>query len=422
MPEPDKHIGQLTDHLFRREAGKMVSFLSKLFGTENLQMAEDVVQDTLLQAYNTWPVKGIPDNPSAWLFRVAKNKAIDYLRHKRHLLSIDQNDKLESDLLSTVDADKQLKQDFFQDDMLRMMFACCHPKIPAENQITLILKTLCGFSTIEIAKAFLIPEDTVSKRLYRTKEFFRQEKIKLNIPSVKEIKNRTDVILNAIYLLFNEGYNSTQSESLIRQDLMQEAMLLCRMLTEDKHTQQPEAYALMALMCFQASRTESRLSPEGEIILLAHQNRKRWNHQLIAQGNYYMNQAAYGDHLSAYHLEAAIAFEHCTATSFETTNWQQILTYYNWLCNIAPSPFTELNRVVAIMQVEGPEIALDALIDLNSTHKTDKFYLFHAIAGEIHLRMGDRIAARNSLEKAITFTRSAAEKHILQQKLTVCLN
>jgi RNA polymerase sigma-70 factor (ECF subfamily) len=421
MPEPDRHISQLTDHLFRREAGKMVSFLTKIFGTENLQMAEDVVQDTLLQAYHTWPVKGIPDNPPAWLFRVAKNKAIDRLRHHRYLLSTDHDELPEADSLSNQD-DTPVKQELLQDDMLRMMFACCHPKIPAENQITLILKTLCGFSTLEIAKAFLIPEDTVSKRLYRTKEFFRQEKIKFTIPSVKEIRNRTGIILNAIYLLFNEGYNSTQSEYLIRQDLMHEAMLLCQMLTEDKNTQQPEAYALMALMCFQASRSDSRLSPEGEIILLAHQDRKRWNYQLIAQGNYYMEQGAYGDVVSAYHLEAAIAFEHCTASSFETTNWPQILTYYNWLCTIAPSPFTELNRVVAIMQVDGPVAALKALHPLRNDKKTARFYLYHAICGEVYLRIGDTLAARDSLEKAISYTHSAAEKHILQQKLTVCLN
>lgn len=422
MPQPAKHISQLTDHLFRREAGKMVAVLTKLFGTENLQLAEDVVQDTLLLAFNSWPVKGIPDNPSAWLFRVAKNKAIDCLRHNRHLLSTDCDEALENDLLAVPDIDKQWKQELLQDDMLRMMFACCHPKIPEENQITLILKTLCGFSTVEIAKAFLIPEDTVSKRLYRTKEFFRQEKLRLTIPSVSELKNRINVILNAIYLLFNEGYNATQFAYLIRKDLMDEAMLLCHMLTADKHTQLPEAYALMALMCFQSSRNNSRLSPEGEIILLSRQDRTLWDYDLIALGNDYMNKAAYGDKLSAYHIEAAIAFEHCTASSFEITNWPQILTYYNWLCTIAPSPFTELNRAVAIMQVNGPMAALNALKTLPANHKIAKFYLYHAVLGEIYLRLGDGIAAKNSLEKAIRFTRSAPEKRILQEKFEMLLN
>lgn len=418
MPEPDKHITQLADHLFRREAGKMVAALTRLFGTENLQMAEDVVQDTLLQAFNNWPAKGIPDNPSAWLFRVAKNKAIDCLRHNRHLIYTGTDE----DLPAGTGIDRLWQQEVLQDDMLSMMFACCHPKIPNENQITLILKTLCGFSTAEIAKVFLIPEDTVSKRLYRTKEFFRQEKLRLVIPSVADLKSRVDVVLNAIYLLFNEGYNSTQSENLLREDLMEDALMLCRMLTENSYTQQPEVYALMALMCFQCSRNKSRLSPEGEIILLNKQDRNRWNYELINQGNEYMNRAAYGDSVSAYHLEAAIAFEHCTASSFDKTNWSQILTYYNWLYNIAPSPFTAINRAVAIMQVNGPKAALEALQIIKANNKADGFYLYHAVLGEIYIRLGDCANARLSLEKAIQTTRSAAEKRILKEKLRVLLN
>jgi RNA polymerase sigma-70 factor (ECF subfamily) len=419
MPGPDPHISQLADHLFRREAGKMVAVLTKLFGTENLQMAEDVVQDTLLLAFNSWPDKGIPKNPSAWLYRVAKNKAIDRLRHNRHLLNTDPEDLTETHDQPLLDIEQLWKQELLEDDMLRMMFACCHPRIPKENQITLILKTLCGFSTVEIAKAFLIPEDTVSKRLYRTKEFFRHEKIKLTIPSVNELKNRTDVILNAIYLLFNEGYNSTQSEYLIRRDLMDEAMMLCHLITKNEYTRQPEAYALMALMCFHSSRNESRISPEGEIVLLTKQDRSRWDKRLIDKGNDYMNLAAYGNTVSAYHLEAAIAFQHCTAKSFDTTNWPAILSYYDWLCRIAPSPFTAINQAVAMMQVDGPQAALTALLQIE---KADKFYLYHAILGEIYTRLHNYTQAKSSLEKAISLTRSAPEKRVLQEKLYKLLN
>jgi RNA polymerase sigma factor (sigma-70 family) len=419
MPGPDPHISQLADHLFRREAGKMVAVLTKLFGTENLQMAEDVVQDTLLLAFNSWPDKGIPKNPPAWLYRVAKNKAVDRLRHNRHLLNTDPEDLTETHDQPLPDIDRLWKQELLEDDMLRMMFACCHPRIPKENQITLILKTLCGFSTVEIARAFLIPEDTVSKRLYRTKEFFRNEKIKLNIPSVNELKNRTDVILNAIYLLFNEGYNSTQSEYLIRRDLMDEAIMLCHLINKNEYTRQPEAYALMALMCFQSSRNESRISPEGEIVLLTKQDRSRWDKQLINKGNDYMNLAAYGNTVSAYHLEAAIAFQHCTAKSFDTTNWPAILGYYDWLCRIAPSPFTAINRAVAMMQVNGPQAALTALLQIE---KADKFYLYHAIMGEIYTRLHNYALAKSSLEKAINLTRSAPEKRVLQEKLYKLLN
>src|SRR6185436_11050951 len=260
-------IHHLSDHLFRHESGKMVSVLTKIFGTENLETAEDVVQQTFIDAINVWKLKGIPGNPSAWLFRVAKNKAIDVIRRNKHSVQYDFSDNerklLTSEYSLAATMENLWKEELVKDDMLRMMFACCHPGISEENQITLILKTLCGFSTAEIAKAFLTSEETVSKRLYRTKEFFREQKIKLIIPSVDELKSRTDAVLNSIYLLFNEGYSSTHSDELIRKDLISEAMLLCKMLTENSNTQLPETFALMALMCFHASRSNSRLTSEG---------------------------------------------------------------------------------------------------------------------------------------------------------------
>ena len=244
-----------------------------------------------------------------------------------------------------------------------------------------MLKTLCGFSTIEIAKAFLTTEETISKRLYRTKEFFRQHKIKLVIPSVDEIKNRTDAVLNTIYLLFNEGYNSTISEDLIRKDVIAEAMMLCRLLTENDHTQQPEVFALMALMCFHSSRSDSRLTPEGEIILLPMQDRSKWVSALIEEGNDYMNKAAFGNVVSTYHIEAAIAYEHCTATSFKETNWKKILEYYEWLCKIAPSPINELNKVVAVMELYGAAIAMEELESIKEKKKLESYYLYHSLLG-----------------------------------------
>ena len=235
------NITQLADHLFRLESKKMTAVLAKIFGTANLQTAEDVVQETLLSALNTWKLKGIPDNPSAWLFRVAKNKAIDIIRRNKHSVQYDFSDGEKKLLTSeyTVSAamNDLWNEELIKDDLLSMMFACCHPQISEENQITLILKTLCSFSTAEIASAFLTSEETISKRLYRTKEFFRQNKIELKIPSASEIKSKTNAVLNAIYLLFNEGYNSATSETLIRKDVIEEAMMLCKLLTEnDTHT------------------------------------------------------------------------------------------------------------------------------------------------------------------------------------------
>ncbi|MGZ4035020.1 MAG: RNA polymerase sigma factor [Bacteroidia bacterium] len=419
-------INKLTDHLFRHESGKMVSVLTKIFGTANLETAEDVVQQTFIDAFNIWKLKGIPDNPSAWLFRVAKNKAIDVIRRNKHSVQYDFNDNerklLTSEYTLASTMDNLWKEDIVKDDMLRMMLACCHPEISEENQITLILKTLCGFSTAEIAKAFLTSEDTISKRLYRTKEFFREQKIMLVIPSVDELKSRTNAVLNSIYLLFNEGYNSTHSEQLIRKDLIDEAMLLCKMLTENSHTQLPETHALMALMCFHSARSESRLNVNGEIILLPYQDRSKWNLELIDLGNEYMNKAAFGGEISTYHLEAAIAFEHCIAFSYSNTNWKRILELYEWLCKITSSPVSELNKTVAIMQVHGAEKALEALKNIPDKKKLESFYLYHSLYGEIHSRLKNSVEAKKSFETAIKLTQSEAEKKILKEKIVALLN
>ncbi len=422
----NQNINKLTDHLFRHEAGKMVSVLTKIFGPENLETAEDVVQQTFIDAINVWKLKGIPDNPSAWLFRVAKNKAIDVIRRNKHSVQYDFSDGerklLTSEYTLATTMENIWKEELIKDDMLRMMFACCHPEISQENQITLVLKTLCGFSTAEIAKSFLTSEETVSKRLYRTKEFFRENKIKFGIPSVDELKNRTDAVLNSIYLLFNEGYNSTNAEQLIRNDLIEEAMMLCRLLIENHHTQVPEVYALMALMCFHSARSESRLTAEGEIVLLPYQDRSKWNVELIALGNEYMNKAAFGDVLSSYHLEAAIAYEHCIAESFDKTNWKRILELYEWLCKISPSPISELNKTVAVMQVLGAEEALKALTTISDRKKLESFYLYHSLLGEIYSRLHNSAKAKTSFEKAIELTHSKSEKKMLKDKILSLLN
>jgi RNA polymerase sigma-70 factor (ECF subfamily) len=298
-----------------------------------------------------------------------------------------------------------------------MMFACCHPDISEEYQVTLVLKTLCGFSTTEIAKAFLTTDDTVSKRLYRTKEFFRENNVRLEIPSSEEIKNRTRPVLNCIYLLFNEGYNSTHSEDLIRKDVMGEAMALCHLLSESRHTQLPEVFALLALMCFHASRSSSRLTTTGDIILLPDQDRSLWDTELINKGNEYMNKAAFGESMSTYHLEAAIAFEHCTAKKFEETNWIRILGYYDWLCKISPSPITELNRIVAVMQVQGAEAALHELNSMNDRKRLETYYLYHSLEGEIYSKMNQASQAIVCFESAIALTHSETEKRILHSKI-----
>jgi RNA polymerase sigma-70 factor (ECF subfamily) len=403
----------------------MVAVLIRIFGAENLETAEDVVQQSFMDALHVWKLKGVPDNPSAWLFRVAKNKTIDVIRRNKHSVRFNFNETewplLVSGYTMSAAVTNLWEKGSINDDMLRMMFACCHPEISAENQITLMLKTLCGFSTAEIAKALLTSEDTISKRLYRTKEFFRREKIKFEMPSGQAVKERTNTVLNAIYLLFNEGYSSTHSDTVIRDNLIQEAMMLGKLLAENKDTGLPQVYALMALMCFHAARAEGRLTAEGEIILLERQDRNKWNGQWIEEGNMYMNKAAFGNTISSYHIEAAIAYEHCIAESFETTNWVQILKLYDWLCNLSPSCIAEMNRTVVILNLYGPDKALQSLESIREKDKLESFYLYHSLLGEIYARLRNTDKANCHFQKAIELTQSAWEKKLLEEKRRGCI-
>lgn len=395
--------------------------MTKIFGIDNLELSEDVVQQTFIDALQIWRLKGLPDNPAAWLFRVAKNKAIDVIRRNKFSTQFDFNDNeralLKSEYTLSTTMDNLWREELVNDDMLRMMFACCHEDISKESQITLILKTLCGFSTAEIAKTFLTTEETVSKRLYRTKEFFRQHKIKLEIPTQADLKIRTDAVLNSIYLLFNEGYNSTQADELIRRDLINESRLLCQLLLENELTRVPEAYALLALICFHSARLESRLSADGAIILLPKQDRSIWNKQLIQVGMDYLEKASYGESISNYHLEAAIAFEHCHATTFDETNWERIIGFYELLCKIAPSPIAELNRIIAVYQLNGPEYALQMLSSIKDNKKLESYYLYHSLLGEIHSKINRNAEATIDYERAMELTHSAVERKMIREKL-----
>ncbi|WP_298313239.1 sigma-70 family RNA polymerase sigma factor [uncultured Aquimarina sp.] len=424
--EPKDHIDNTINHLFRQESGKMVAVLIKIFGTENIELAEDVVQDALVSALETWKYRGMPDNPRAWLYRTARNKAIDIIRRKKHSKTIDFSDP-ERKLLTSEYTLASTMKDFWkeqhiQDDFLAMMYACCHPDISQENQITFILKSLCGFSTKEVAKSFLTSEDTVSKRLYRTKEYFRKHKIRPSIPFPEEIGVRTSAVLSAIYLMFNEGYNSTHDDQLIRKDLISQSMWLCKSLLDSERTQLPEVYALMSLMCFHTARINSRITEQGALILLPDQDRSTWDTKLIMLGSNYLNQAAFGDALTTYHLEAAIAYQHCIALSYETTNWKEILKYYDLLLNKDKDPIVYLNRCLILLELYGPEEALEAIEEIRDHKILNKYYLYHAILGEIHERLIQPHIAVEYYQQAIQLTQSKPEQHCLQQKIARILN
>ena len=412
----EQQVNNLIAHLFRHEAGKMGAVLTRLLGFNSLELAEDIVQDTLLQAMSTWKFKGIPENPPAWLYTVAKRKAIDAIRqqkiHEQHHSEISLALKSEWTLAPTV---KQLfLSNEIEDSQLRMIFACCHPSIPYESQLALTLKTLCGLSIAEIANSFLTNTETITKRLYRAREKIREENITLEAPIPANLPGRLDAVLHSLYLLFNEGYNSSHPDQLIRHDLCEEAIRLCLLLVNNPVTTVSKANALLALMCFQASRAEARINTDGSIILLKDQDRSRWNQPLIEKGKYYLEKSAEGDAFSEYHIEAAIAGSHARAKSFAEMDWEQIYRLYSVLATIKPGPIVELNKAIALGFANSPVAGLAALQKIKDLQD---HYLYHAAIGDFHAALGNVEQARISYETALKLTPSNVEKKLLKSKM-----
>lgn len=409
------HVHQLADHLFRREAGKMVSVLTRHFGFAQREIAEDLVQETLVAALTAWR-SGVPDDPAAWLYRVARNKAVDYVRRAKRFAEI--SDELA--YLADHAADEPMAAWFsepqIQDSQLRMMFACCHPSLPTEGQIALILKSLCGMSVREIASAFLTTPDTIEKRLYRTREKIRQQAISLDLPTGTDLAPRLGNVTKTLYLLFNEGYHS-QSEALVRVDLLEDAMRFVKLLMDFPPTDQPPVRALLALMCFQTARIDSRFDPTGGMLLMADQNREQWNQPLIRQGIRLLLQSATGDMITPYHLEAAIAHEHAIAPTYAETNWRQLLHYYDLLLALEPSPVVALNRAVVVAELNGPEAGLRSLDALPDGPSLEPFHLYHAVRAEFHTRLNQPDQARYHWEKALKWCGSTPERAWLQKRL-----
>lgn len=417
----EQQVNQLVGHLFRHEAGKMASVLTRLLGFQSLDLAEDIVQDTLLKAMTTWKFKGIPDNPSAWLYTVAKRKAIDVIRkqhlHEQHQKEIGNALRSEWTLSPTVSSffvDNEI-----EDSQLRMIFACCHPSIPYESQIALTLKTLCGLSIAEIASAFLTNEEAIVKRLYRAREKIREEKISLEAPVPSSMPGRLDAVLDTLYLLFNEGYNSSHPDTLIRHELCEEAIRLCHLLVHNPVTTASKAKALLALMCFQASREEARLAEDGNVILLQEQDRTKWSHPLIEKGKLYLEQSAEGYSFTEYHIEAAIAGCHAAAPTFRDTHWSFIIELYDELLEIKPGPIVELNRAIALGYHESPAAGLEALERIRGLEKN---HLYHAAKGDFYAALNDNTSAYSCYELAIQLTNSKTERELLNQKIKNCKN
>ena len=411
----EQQVDQLVGHLFRKESGRMAAVLTRLLGFENLDTAADIVQDTLLKAVTVWKYKGIPENPSAWLYTVAKRKAIDTLRQQkiRQHVHDEMGQALQSEWTLSPTINQLFLENEIEDSQLRMIFACCHPAIPYESQIALTLKTLCGLSIAEIAKSFLTTDETITKRLYRAREKIRQEKITLDVPHPLQLPLRLEAVLHTLYLFFNEGYNSSHPEQLIRQELCEEAIRLCLLLTKNPITNTPQTNALLALMCLQASRDEARMSLTGQIILLKNQDRSRWDKNLVEKGLDYLNRASEGETLSEYHIEAAIGAFHAMAENFERTNWEEIYRLYESLAMIKPGPVTEMNKAIALGYWQSPEKGLQALLAIKGLEET---HLYHAALGDFYLAVNDRKNSLDEYDKALLLTTSKLEKELLLRK------
>jgi len=412
-------INQTVDHLFRHEAGKMVAVLTRLFGFPNMEQAEDIVQDTILRALESWRFGKVPPNPRAWLYVTAKNKVVDIIRRQqvRHKVENEVSFLLQSEYTLVPAVNEMFTEDEIKDSQLRMMFACCHPSLSAESQISLILNTLCGLNVHEIADAFLSNDETIQKRIYRTKEKLRNEQFSLVLPSPESMPMRIETVLKALYLLFNEGYHSSHPEKLIREDLCEEAMRLTLLLTENRKTDQPHARALLSLMCYQSSRFNARLDEKGSIILLKDQDRNKWNRFLIEKGNEYLCHAASGDIMHEYHLEAAIASVYANAPSYADTEWKKILELYNLLLSINYNPIVALNRCLVIGETEGYDAAIRELEKLNALENN---YQYNAAMGEMHFRNGNPADAKRFFSVAIGLTSSGAEQELLMNKISRC--
>ncbi len=396
----------------------MIAVLTKFLGLPHLQAAQDIAQDTLLQALQTWRIKGLPQNPRAWLYKVAKNRAVDYLRRQKlgRRKEMEQAHLLSSEYALYTAVAQLFEEEAIADSQLRMIFACCHPAIPVDSQLALALKTLCGLSVGEIARAFLKDEETIAKRIYRAKEKIRTKNIALDLPLTNELPKRLDVVLHCLYLLFNEGYNSSHPEQLIREDLCEEAIRLAYLLTQTSLTNLPRTNALLALFCFQASRLKARLDEGGNIILLKHQDRSKWYRPLIQKGYYFLEKATQKE-LSVYHLEAAIAYLHTVAPSFEKTDWKAIYYLYSLLAKQQPTPFVLLNKAIAAAYAVSKE---EALQELEKIEGLSNYYLYHTAVGEIYFELQQTALARQHYQKALSLTKSLAERQLLQEKMKAC--
>ncbi|HEY0455946.1 MAG TPA: sigma-70 family RNA polymerase sigma factor [Verrucomicrobiae bacterium] len=416
-PKETRQVSQVVEHLFRHESGKMIATLTRIFGLEHLTLAEDVVQEALIRALQTWPFYGLPENPSAWIMRASRNLALDAVRRQKVFR------QKEAEIVHLIERDQPepnaaaLNENEISDDRLRMMFVCCHPLVPEDAQAALALKTLCGFSITEISRAFLTSDAAIAKRLTRAKQKIRDARIPFEIPAAIELAARLDGVLQTLYLLFNEGYKASSGNKLVRQELCHEAIRLGSLLAKHSAGNRPKTHALLALMHFSAARLPARADDAGNLLLLKEQDRSRWDQNLIARGMFHFAQSAAGDEMSVYHLQSAIAACHCAAPNYDATDWPRILELYDQLVGFDENPVIALNRAVAVANVNGPKAGLQSLAAIPSRNKLEEYYLYYAVMGEFEAQLNNPEAAAAHFRKAIELSELESERAFLRKKL-----
>jgi len=411
----------LEEHLFRRECGRMVAALTRIFGVHNLGLAEDVAQDAFCRALEVWKVRGIPDNPAAWLMTTAKNRAFDVMRRERTARTFAPELARLLDESRTMDPalDEAFAAPAIRDEQLRLMFSCCHPRLPEEVQVALILNILCGFGAPEIAAAFLVSRAALEKRLSRGKKVLATA-VRVFDLSDAEFAARLSAVRAALYLLFNEGYHGTGGQVAIQVDLCEEAIRLVSLLREYPAADTPETAALASLMYLHAARLPGRLDAAGDFHPFVEQDRGHWDRRLIEEGLMLLERSAAGPAVTRYHVEAAIAAAHASAPSADATDWPLIVSLYDRLAAVAPSPVVALNRAIALAQRDGPEAGLDAFTAIASAGQLDRYPFYAAARGELELQCGRPEAARAQFAAALVIARNPAERRFLEKRLAAC--
>lgn len=422
LAKEQNEVNQLVDHLFRHETGKLTAVLTRIFGAQHMDLAEDVVQDALLEAIKIWNYKGVPENPTAWLYKAAKNKALNIInreKYKREYVS-EVIHFLKSDWTANAALENLFSDSEIQDDQLRMMFTCCHPAISQDSQVSLTLKTLCGFSIPEIARAFLTSDENINRRLKRARQTIRENSIAFEVPAGVQLENRLDAVLQTVYLLFNEGYSASRGNDLIRYELCSEAIRLTEILaTSPILKEKTNVWAALALMYLNASRFQSRLNEMGEILTMEEQDRTRWDKQLMQKGFFYLGKSTHHT-ISVYHILASISAYHCSAPDYTSTDWKSILALYDKLLEIDTSPLVILNRTIALAKVSGIKPAIEELKKIEHHHALQTYYLFHATLAEFYMQSNSFKEAVIYLERAIALSPLKVEQDWLTKKLELC--